>query len=223
VAALLMAATGVAFAALGSFWPLLVAAFAGPLNPSAGDVSMFLPLEQALLARGVSEAARTTMFARYSLTGVLTGAAGTLLAALPELAVGWGLPARSGFAAVFLVYAAVGVAVWLIYRRLPGLPPRPRAPAGAARAVATGRPPSGRPVQPRFVRGRPGRPVPAGALAVRCVRPVAGRGGPPVLLGRATGRPVPAGGTVASPPDRPDQHHGVHAPAGECLPWPCRS
>ena len=44
-AALLMAATGLAFAGLSSFWPLLFVAFVGTLNPRSGDVSVFLPLE----------------------------------------------------------------------------------------------------------------------------------------------------------------------------------
>jgi MFS family permease len=51
-AALLMVLTGVAFAAFEDFWPLLLVAFVGTLNPSSGDVSVFLPLEQAQLARG---------------------------------------------------------------------------------------------------------------------------------------------------------------------------
>lgn len=50
-AAVLMAATGAAFASLSSLWPLLIVAFVGTLNPSSGDVSVFLPLEQARLAR----------------------------------------------------------------------------------------------------------------------------------------------------------------------------
>jgi len=45
-AAVLMAATGLGFATLSSLWPLLLVAFMGPLNPSGGDVSVFLPLEQ---------------------------------------------------------------------------------------------------------------------------------------------------------------------------------
>ncbi len=46
-AALLMALTGIAFALVEDFWPLLLIAFIGTLNPSSGDVSLFLPLEQA--------------------------------------------------------------------------------------------------------------------------------------------------------------------------------
>ena len=46
-AGLLMCATGFAFAGLSSFGPLLAIAFVGTLNPSSGDVSVFLPLEHA--------------------------------------------------------------------------------------------------------------------------------------------------------------------------------
>ncbi len=49
-AAGLMALTGLGFAGLDRFWPLAVVAFFGTLNPSSGDVSLFLPLEHARLA-----------------------------------------------------------------------------------------------------------------------------------------------------------------------------
>ena len=42
----------------------LLIGFVGTLNPSAGDVSLFLPLEQALLAHGVADNKRTALFAR---------------------------------------------------------------------------------------------------------------------------------------------------------------
>jgi hypothetical protein len=42
-AGLLMVLTGIAFAALEDFWPLLLVPFVGTLNPSLGDVSVFLP------------------------------------------------------------------------------------------------------------------------------------------------------------------------------------
>src|SRR6185503_752261 len=44
-AAFLMILTGVGFAGLSTFWPLLIVAFFGTLNPSGGDVTVFLPLE----------------------------------------------------------------------------------------------------------------------------------------------------------------------------------
>ncbi len=43
----LMAATGLGFGLVTEFWPLFLVAFVGTLNPSAGDVSLFLPVEQA--------------------------------------------------------------------------------------------------------------------------------------------------------------------------------
>ena len=46
-------------------------AFAGTLNPSSGDVSVFLPLEHARLAEAAHDDTRTTLFARYSLLGAL--------------------------------------------------------------------------------------------------------------------------------------------------------
>src|SRR6266481_4766438 len=46
MATALMIATGLGFAAVADFWPLLVIAVVGTLNPSSGDVSVFLPLEQ---------------------------------------------------------------------------------------------------------------------------------------------------------------------------------
>src|SRR5512146_2291863 len=55
IAAMLMAATGFGFAAIASFWPLLLIAFIGTLNPSSGDVSVFLPLEHAVLSRFVED------------------------------------------------------------------------------------------------------------------------------------------------------------------------
>jgi hypothetical protein len=118
-ACLLMALTGLGFAIIDGFWPLLVVAFVGTLNPSAGDVSVFLPLEQALLARGVAAPDRTALFARYSLVSSVLGAAGTLLAVLPKLAARVGVPLIAAFKAMFVLYAIAGRAAGLIYRRLP--------------------------------------------------------------------------------------------------------
>jgi MFS family permease len=119
-ASLLMVLTGLGFAALDDFWPLLVIAFVGTLNPSSGDVSVFLPLEHALLAGGVAGHDRTALFARYSLVGSLLGAAGTLLAVLPELAASWGVGLLAAFKGMFLLYALGGLITALIYRQLGG-------------------------------------------------------------------------------------------------------
>ena len=52
----LMLITGIGFAGLTSFWPLLLVAIVGTLNPSGGDVSVFLPTEQSLLTSTVPRA-----------------------------------------------------------------------------------------------------------------------------------------------------------------------
>jgi MFS family permease len=98
---------------------LLAIAFIGTLNPSAGDVSVFLPLEQSMLAESASDKDRTELFSRYSLAGALMGAGGTLLAVIPGLAAEWlGGTAVQAMRLMFLLYAATGFAAAMIYRRL---------------------------------------------------------------------------------------------------------
>jgi MFS family permease len=126
-AAALMIASGVAFAALNDFALLLVVAFAGTVNPSAGSVSVFVPLEHAVLAGEVAPAERTRVFARYSLIGALAAAAGALAAAAPDQAGPLGLTQLAAIKAMFVLYAALGLAGALIYARLP---PRPAPTAG---------------------------------------------------------------------------------------------
>jgi MFS family permease len=130
-AATLMAATGIGFALLDDFWPLLVVAFVGTLNPSAGDVSLFLPTEQALLAETIAARARTALFARFSLIGSLLAAFGALSAGIPELlAEQTTVSLRTGLDAMFLLYAGLGMAVFGLYRGLSGAI-EPAAPPGA--------------------------------------------------------------------------------------------
>ena len=120
LASVLMLLTGLVFAFEQDFWPLLLAAFLGTLNPSSGDVSVFLPLEQAQLAHAVAHRERTRVFAQYSFVGSIASATGALCAGLPELiATSGGVPERRALQAVFLLYAVVGAIVLLLYARLP--------------------------------------------------------------------------------------------------------
>jgi MFS family permease len=130
VAALLMAATGLAFANLTAFWPLLLVAFVGTLNPSSGDVSVFLPLEHARLADAAEGDARTRLFARYTFIGAFCAAAGALAAAVPDWLVTQEIDRLTALRGMFAFYGATGLTVWLLYRRLPEPPPheRPAAP-----------------------------------------------------------------------------------------------
>ena len=119
-AAVLMTATGLGFAGLSAFWPLAVVAFFGTINPGSGDVSVFLPLEHARLAHAASGEARTALFARYSLTGALCAAIGALAAGLPSWLMALAdVPLVTGLRAMFVLYAVIGAAIWLMYRRLP--------------------------------------------------------------------------------------------------------
>ncbi len=119
-AALLMIATGIAFSGVRDFWPLLIVAFVGTLNPSSGDVSVFLPLEHAVLSDVMIAERRTSTFARYSLVGAVCGAVGALLAGVPRLAAdALHVQSRVALQGMFVLYAALGFAAWLLYRRLP--------------------------------------------------------------------------------------------------------
>jgi MFS family permease len=114
-----MAVTGVVFAFGPPYGVLLAVAVVGPLNPSGGDVSAFLPAEQALLSEGTDASNRTARFARYSLVGYASGAAGALMAGLPKrVGKGFGWRESAALEVVFWVYSAVGVAVFILYARI---------------------------------------------------------------------------------------------------------
>jgi len=119
-AAALMTATGFAFAAATTFLPLLLIAFVGTLNPSSGDVSVFLPLEHAVLSRIAGDRTRTATFARYSLVGALIGAIGALFAGVPEIvAAAMHFDVRTAYQLMFVLYGVLGLASALVYRKLP--------------------------------------------------------------------------------------------------------
>jgi MFS family permease len=118
-ATFLMAATGLGFALVTDFWPLLVIALVGTLNPSSGDVSVFLPLEHAVLSRVVDDRKRTATFARYSLAGSLSAAAGSLAVSLPTLGASAGLSVVAAMQWLFVLYAALAGLAALVYRGLP--------------------------------------------------------------------------------------------------------
>ena len=87
-ACVLMTATGIGFMAVTGFWALMVIAVVGTLNPSAGDVSVFLPTEQAYLAGHVTDLDRPHLYAMYNLAGAFAGAFGALASGLPERIAG---------------------------------------------------------------------------------------------------------------------------------------
>jgi MFS family permease len=125
-ASALMVATGLGFFAITAFIPLLAVAVVGTLNPSAGDVSVFLPTEQAFLAGHATGTARTRLYAFYNVGGNLAGALGALASGA--------ITGRIGF----LLYVAVAAIAALVYRGLPRDEPRlstPTKPLERSRAV----------------------------------------------------------------------------------------
>ncbi len=119
-ATFIMAATGLGFALITDFWPLLLIAVLGTLNPSSGDVSVFLPLEQAALAHVAADRERTALFARYNIVGALAAALGALSAGLPQIMVdAAGANRTSALQIMFGAYGAIGLIAAMIYRKLP--------------------------------------------------------------------------------------------------------
>jgi predicted MFS family arabinose efflux permease len=123
-----MLATGLGFAGLTTFWPLMIVAAVGTLNPSGGDVSLFLPTEQAALAHTAQGPARTVAFAWYNVAGTLAAAFGALLSAIPALlAAHRGVSRLAAERGVFAFYALCAVACAIIYRTLsPSLEVHPK-------------------------------------------------------------------------------------------------
>src|SRR5216683_2195190 len=111
-ASALMFLTGIGFFSVAAFWPLFLIAVVGTMNPSAGDVSLFLPAEQTALAVAV--------------------AIGSLASGLPTLIAGHaGWPIAAAERGVFLVYALVALIVAAFYRRMraPAITHQSRPPA----------------------------------------------------------------------------------------------
>ena len=140
---ILMAATGAGFAAISGFWPLMIVAFIGTMNPTSGDASVFLPLEQTALAQTIDQHGRTRAFAHYSLVGSLAGALGVLAASLPDLITdqtGW--DRMTAIRLMFIGYGALGVVSLALYRPLsPAIEApdeAPAAPLGPSRRLVYG-------------------------------------------------------------------------------------
>jgi MFS family permease len=131
--------TGLVFPMVEAIAPVLVVAFVGTINPSAGDLGMLIPLEHALLTQETSDRDRTGVFARYSLIGSLTAAAGSLAAALPEFLMARGMAEVSALRLMFYGYATLGLMAALLYSRLPRdhmrAASRPRQALGPSRRI----------------------------------------------------------------------------------------
>jgi MFS family permease len=133
-----MACTGLAFPSVEPLAVVAIVAFVGTINPSTGDLGVLVPLEHAMLAQGVPDQGRTRTFARYSLIGALSMAAGSLAAAMPDFMTSAGFDRISAFRIMFYVYATLGLLCAAFYWLLPHErmdERRPSAPLGPSRKV----------------------------------------------------------------------------------------
>lgn len=117
VGALLMAASSVVFAVANGFWPLAIAATLGVLSPSGNEIGPFLPVEQAALAEGTSEGARTVgLFAWYNVAGYAATAIGTLFGGWgSHWLQGLGVNAIDSYRAIVLVHGVVALLLVAFY------------------------------------------------------------------------------------------------------------
>lgn len=114
-----MVGTGIGFATATDFWVLLCVALVGTLNPTAGDVSVFLPIEQSVLPGSAPANLRTALFARYRMIGSLAAAIGALFAGAPSwISNLMDVRESTLVATMFALYGALGLVVLFQYRRL---------------------------------------------------------------------------------------------------------
>ena len=133
VCAALMVVTGITISNVQHLVFLAAIAFVGTMNPTTGDIGIHIPLEQASLAQEASDKDRTHVFARYSLIGALSIAAGALAAGAPDWLAGpWGMGKIAALQVMFYVYAALGLVGALFYSRLPYAKARQEAPQASA-------------------------------------------------------------------------------------------
>jgi len=118
--ALFITLAGVVLALAESPWLIFAAAVLGTLSPNGLEAGPCSPLEQALLPETVAPAARTRAFAWYNIAGFLPSALGALAAGAWLGAAGRaGMGSLPAYRWMFGFYALAGLALALLYARLP--------------------------------------------------------------------------------------------------------
>lgn len=115
----LMIFAGIVFALTGNFVLLTLAAIIGVISPSGNEIGPFLSIEQAALTQIVPNEQRTRVFAWYNLVGSFATALGALISgSLAQVLQGNGFTALASYRAIVLGYAAIGLALILLFSRL---------------------------------------------------------------------------------------------------------
>jgi MFS family permease len=116
--ALLMVLGGLLFALTDNFWLLLLGALTGTISATSSEVGPFVTVEQAALPQTAPAERRTWLFSIYEMLGNFAGAAGALCAGTIGLFAAWGLSGADAYRPLFLLYAALGLANFLLFRGL---------------------------------------------------------------------------------------------------------
>ena len=138
ISAVAMVLTGLALPMFQAFALILLVVFLGTMNPSTGDIGMFVPLEHAMLAHGARDEDRTRIFAHYSLIGAIATAIGALAAATPDGLILFGFDKDGALNAMFYLYAALGLKSVALYQRLPRTETHDTAPRATALGPSKG-------------------------------------------------------------------------------------
>ena len=119
VGSILMAAAGLVFACTSNLLFLVIAGTIGVISPSGNEVGPFLSIEQAALSHIVPSAARTEVFAWYTLAGSAATALGALFGGgLTQALQHTSMSHIQSYRAVVFLYAALGVALAFLFLRL---------------------------------------------------------------------------------------------------------
>jgi MFS family permease len=122
IGSILMAGAGLAFACTSNLLYLVIAGTIGVISPSGNEVGPFLSIEQAALSHIVPAAARTEVFAWYTLAGSLATAFGALCGgALVQGLQHTAMTHVQSYRAVVYLYAALGVGLAILSTRLSAL------------------------------------------------------------------------------------------------------
>jgi MFS family permease len=116
IGSILMAAAGLAFACTSKLLFLVIAGTIGVISPSGNEVGPFLSIEQAALSHIVPAAARTEVFAWYTLAGAMATALGAFCGGgLTQALQHTAMTHVQSYRAVVFLYAALGVALSFLF------------------------------------------------------------------------------------------------------------
>ena len=113
--AILMALGGIVFALTSSFVVLIAAAFTGTISATSSEVGVFQTVEQAILPQTAPNDKRTWLFSVYNFIANIAGAFGSLFAGSVTFFGSLGLSGADAYRPLFVLYAIVGVANFLIF------------------------------------------------------------------------------------------------------------